>query len=243
MATRRKKAIPADAVYIVDLKSLPVVRNGVVGESVGEEVVADHSKDLAIAQKDREARNRLLAYYGLDIATIIRKHRENLDAVSFIAVGQGNDRKLIKVPDFKTRQKAVEQAEKLLGMLPSDEEGDSGRPLVLNLRPETVLKVERLKGGPLTIVDVESEPQTSDEMEIGDERPRLSGSVTGDEHGSGAGLEADLEAALLARRQEDAGAETAAGDGTPPGRDDRDYEQAEQAEGAAPIPDEAFDFK
>ena len=236
MARRRKeKAIPADAVYVVDLKSLPVVRNGVVGESTGEEVVADLSKDLAIAQKDREARNRLLAYYGLDIATIIRKHRENLDAVSFIAVGQGNDRKLIKVPDFKTRQKAVEQAEKLLGMLPSDEEGDSGRPLVLNLRQETVLKVERLKGGPLNIVEVEpSETQTSDEMEIDDERPRLAGPSAGDGYGSGAGLKADLEDSLLARQQRDAAAETP----------DSDPDQTEiTEEGESAIPDEAFDFQ
>lgn len=191
-------------VYEIDLDSLPVIVNGRL-QYDGRPLEADQSKELAKSQTDREARNEMLARYGISPELVLTRHRENLDAVTYMAIGQGEKRRIVAVPDFKTRQKACDQGEKLLALLPTDEKGDSGRPVVLVLSDAIRRKAEGLKGSPLDIVDVTSEPQTSDETETVYERLGIAGPGGGDEYGSPIRREEDSEGAPLAGQADDAG--------------------------------------
>ena len=119
--------------------------------------------DLSRIQEDRVSRNQVFEQLGITAGVVLQRHVDNLDAMSFLTIGHGSARKVYAVPDYKTRQKAVEAAEKLLGLIHEDKDLEASRPVVINLLPGTREKVEALIGetlqlAPGEIVDVQ--PQT-----------------------------------------------------------------------------------
>ena len=119
--------------------------------------------DLSRIQEDRVSRNKVFEQLGITASLVLQRHVDNLDAVSFLTIGHGSARKIYAVPDYKTRQKAVEAAEKLLGLLRGDEDLAASQPVIINLMPDTREKVEKLIGEPLQLESgeiTEMQPQT-----------------------------------------------------------------------------------
>ncbi len=188
--------------------------------------------DLSRIQEDRVSRNKVFEQLGITASLVLQRHVDNLDAVSFLTIGHGSARKIYAVPDYKTRQKAVEAAEKLLGLLRGDEDLAASQPVIISLLPETRLKVEKLIGEPLQLESgeiTEMQPQTPataepNETETADDTytDTLEASRVlerGDQPDPQPGVQDDLESVERVKQAGDARAEPATGAG-----EDGDYD-------------------
>ncbi|KKL51492.1 hypothetical protein LCGC14_2294920, partial [marine sediment metagenome] len=111
----------------IDLSSIKKAR--VSRRSKGPDISTIETIDLAKIQEDRVSRNKVFELFGLTLKLILETHADNLQARSLIAVGHGKDRKIYSYPDHKTRQKAVEAAEKLVGLIRGDEDLAASQPV------------------------------------------------------------------------------------------------------------------
>lgn len=151
------RAIPPSVeAYRVDIGKLKTLR-------INQRKLPDDLEpiDLDEIQGNRKERNRALASRGVTVERVLETHLQNLQAMHYIGVGSGNKREIIAVPDYATRQKAVEQAEKILEIVPRDTDAATQPIVNILVDVEKRAKIEGLTGRDLMtgeVLDVQAVP-------------------------------------------------------------------------------------